>query len=265
VPDLPLAVGLAGLVLMPAVVHQLLTAYADVPLAFVWAVGSLVLIRWAAEGDRYLLVLAALLLAASLSLKQDGVFYVAAIYVGVAVFLLHRRRRQVLELLVSAGVVALTAVPWQIYTAVHGLGRKDIRPGLDRMQEQTDRLLPTLEGMLNVVAHPRTTLIAVPLALVLCTVCLVRRRRMEVVVPFLTSGAVVLGAILVIYWNSAVTLEVVLIPALGRIMMGLIVFSWLLIPPLAFAAIASQQTYEQTARHRGQRSDRTKAEDLTSG
>ncbi len=249
VPDLPLAVGLAGLILMPAVVHQLLTAYADVPLAFVWAIGALVLTRWAAEGDRYLLGLATLLFAASLSMKQDGLFYDLAIYVGVAVFLLvrQRRHRYVLELLLSAGVVVLSAVPWQIYTTTHDLSRKGIRPGLGRMQEQTDRLVPTLEGMLNVVAHPRTTLIAVPLALTLASVCLLRRRRMEAVVPFLVSGAVVVMAILFIYWNSAVTLEVVLIPALGRIMMGLIVLSWLLVPPLAFAAIASPETYDKTA------------------
>ena len=247
VPDLPLAVGLAGLILMPAAVHHLLTAYADVPLALVWATGALALIRWAAEGDRYLLALATLLLAASVAVKQDGGFYDAAIYVGVAVPLLARRRpRRALELLGSAGVVALTAVPWQVYTATHDLESRAIRPGLGRMQAQTDRLLPTLEGMVNVVAHPRTTLIAVPLALALAIVCLSRRRRTDVVVPFLISIVVVLVSILFIYWNSAVTLEVVLIPALGRIMMGLIVLSWLLVPALAFAAVASPGEYGRT-------------------
>ena len=49
VPDLPLGVALAGLIMMPAVVHHLLTAYADVPLALVWVTGALMLIRWAAE------------------------------------------------------------------------------------------------------------------------------------------------------------------------------------------------------------------------
>ncbi len=248
VPDLPLAIGLAGLILMPAAVHHLLTAYADVPLALLWATGALALIRWASHGDRYLLALATLLFAASLAVKQDGAFYDAAIYLGVAVPLIVRRReRHVLELLVSACVVALTAVPWQVYTAKHDLESHAIRPGLGRMQAQTDRLLPTLEGMLNVVAHPRTTLIAVPLALALAIVC-VRRRRTDVAVPFLISIVVVVMAILFIYWNSAVTLEVVLIPALGRIMIGLIIFSWLLVPVLAFAAVASREAYEQTVR-----------------
>jgi hypothetical protein len=248
VPDLPLAVGLAGLIAMPAVVHHLLTAYADVPLAVIWATGALVLFRWLAEGQRYLLALATLLFAASLAVKQDGGFYDAAIYVGVAasLLLLHQRRR-VRELAASAGVVTLTAVPWQVYSATHDLSRHDVHPGLGRMQEQTDRLLPTLEEMLSVVTHPRTTLLAVPLALVLALVCVWRRRRTELAVPFLVSTVLVVVAILFIYWNSAVTLEIVLIPALGRIMMGLIVLAWLLVPPLAFAAIASPRTYELTA------------------
>ena len=112
------------------------------------------------------------------------------------------------------------------------------------MQAQTDRLLPTFEGMLNVVAHPRTTLAAVPLAILLAIACVLRRRRTEVVIPFLVSGGLVLVAIVLIYWNSAVTLDAVLIPALGRIMMGLIVLAWLLVPLFAFAAVASDEQYE---------------------
>jgi hypothetical protein len=107
----------------------------------------------------------------------------------------------------SVAIVILTAVPWQVYTVAHDLGRHDVRPGLGRMQSQTDRLIPTVQGMLDVVGHPRTTLTAVPLALVLAIVCALRRRRTEAVVPFLLSVVVALAAILLIYWNSAVTLE----------------------------------------------------------
>lgn len=245
VPDVPLAVGLAGLIMMPAVVHHLLTAYADVPLAFVWATGALALIRWSAEGDRYLLGLATVLLAASIAVKQDGVVYDVAIYVGVAAVLLARERRRLLDLLISVGLVALTAVPWQLYTAAHDLSRKDVRPGFGRMQAQTDHLVPTLEGMLQALTHPRTTLLALPLAVALSIACILRRRYTDAV-PFLITCAVVLAAFLVIYWNSAVTLETVLIPALGRIVMGLIVLAWLLVPVFAFTALTDHETRGQT-------------------
>jgi hypothetical protein len=250
VPDLPLAVGLAGLTLMPAAVHHLLTAYADVPLAFVWATGALALIRWAAEGERYLLVLATLLFAATIAVKQDGAIYDAAIYLGVAAPLWMRQRRRVLELLASACIVAVTAVPWHVYTTTHDLTRKDIRPGISRMQAQTDRVLPTIEEMIQVLTHPRATLLATPLAVALAMVCILRRRRTEAV-PFLIATAVVLAAFLLVYWNSAVTLHAVLLPALGRVLMGLIVLAWLLVPPLAFAAVASSEAYAGRQPSRG--------------
>jgi hypothetical protein len=60
--------------------------------------------------------------------------------------------------------------------------------------------------------HPRTTLTAMPLAAAL--VCILRRRWTEAM-PFVVATAVVLIAILFIYWDSAVTLDAVLIPALG--------------------------------------------------
>jgi hypothetical protein len=237
VPDLPLAIGLAGLTLMPVVVHQLLTAYADVPLALLWATGALALIRWADSGGTHLLSLATLLLAASLATKQDGAFYDVAIYIGVAALLL-LCRTGFLQLVLSAAIVILTAVPWQLYAAANDLERSDVRPGFARMQAQTDRLLPTLQGMLEVFLHPRTTLVAVPLVVTLAIVCIARGRYKEAL-PFLIASSMVLVEILVIYWNSAVSLDAVLIPALGRVLMGLLVLSWLLVPVLAFAAVAS--------------------------
>jgi hypothetical protein len=239
-PDLPLAIGLAGAVLMPAVVDQLLTAYADVPLAFVWASGAVALMRWSQSHERHLLGLATLLFAASLALKQDGTFYVAAIYVAVGGLAIARRqRRRLHELIVSAGVCVVTAAPWQFYARTHGLERRDVRPSLSRMGENYDRIWPTLEGMLEVVAHARSTLVAVPLALAMAAVCLRRRLQIEFALPFVVTSIVVLVTILLAYWNGAVSLEHVLIPALGRVMMGLIVLAWVLVPLLTFAALST--------------------------
>ena len=110
------------------------------------------------------------------------------------------------------------------------------------MQAQTDRLGPTIEEMAQVLTHPRTTLLAVPLAAALAIGCIVRGRRTEAV-PFLVCSSIVLATFLLVYWNSAVTLHSVLLPALGRVLMGLIVLAWLLVPALAYAAVASSETY----------------------
>ena len=241
VPDLPLAIGLAGLTLMPVLVHQLLTAYADVPLALLWATGALALIRWGGNGGTHLLWLATLLLAAALATKQDGAFYDVAIYIGVGALLL-LRRTGFSQLVLSAAIVILTAIPWQVYAAINDLSRSDVQPSFARMHAQTDRLLPTLQGMLEVFLHPRTTLVAMPLVLTLAIVCIARERYAEAV-PFLITSSVVLVEILVIYWNSAVSLDAVLIPALGRILMGLLILSWLFVPVFAFGAVASPEAF----------------------
>jgi hypothetical protein len=243
VPALPLAAGLAGLIMMPAQVDRLLSAYADLPLACVWAVGAIALLRWVAEGERYLLVLATVLLCGALALKQDAVFYDAAVYVAIAAALALRQRRRLVELALSGGIVALSALPWRVYTAVHGLRSGDVRPGLERMRHETGNLSPTAHGIVHVLTS-RGTLFAVPLAAAFALACLARRRRDEAA-PFLATGALVLTAVVLVYWNGAVSLPLVLVPALPRILTGLVVLAWLLLPVLVHEALRLDERGEE--------------------
>ena len=233
VPAVPLAAGLAGLVMMPTVVDGLLSAYADVPLACFWAVGTLALLRWRAEDERYLLWLGTVLLAGALALKQDAAFYDAATYAAIALF---AARRRLLALATSAGLVVASAVPWRVYDAVYGLHDTDFGPGLARMREQTGNLRPTATGLWHVLTG-RPTLMAVPIAVAFAAVCVLRGRRAEAG-PFLVATLVMLGSITLAYWNAAVNLPLVLIPALSRILAGLVVLAWLLLPLLVYHALA---------------------------
>jgi len=235
VPALPLAVGLAGLVLMPSVVDAVLSAYADLPLACVWATGAIALMRWRVEKERYLLALATVVLSAAVAIKQDGGFYDVAVYVGLGVVLAFEERRRLLELAASAAIVALTTVPWRIYNAVHGIGTTDIRPGVSRMRAETGNVRLTLDGILHVFTS-HGTLFAVPLAVGFAVACIVKNRRTEAV-PLLLTGGVVVVSLVLIYWNAAVNLPLVLIPALSRILIGLVVLAWLLLPALVYGAL----------------------------
>lgn len=237
VPAWPLAAGLAGLVMMPTLIDSVLSAYADVPLACLWAIGTIALMRWTAEGESYLLRLATLLLAGALAVKQDGVFYDVAAYVAVGIPLLLHSRGRLRALGASAGIVALSAVPWRVYSAWHHLGQTDIRPGIERMESQTGNLRPTADGLVHVLTS-RATLLAVPIAVAFAIVCLRRRRRAEAA-PFLIAAGLVPAAVLMIYWNAAVDLRLVLISALSRILLGLIILAWLLLPALVLGAIGS--------------------------
>jgi len=99
----------------PSFLGQLLTAYADVPLALFVAAGVLAWGRWLESGDRANLALGTLLLAAAVLTKTEGIFFAAAALLGLTLAV---RRR---GLLLAAAAILATLLPWQIYTRVNGI------------------------------------------------------------------------------------------------------------------------------------------------
>jgi hypothetical protein len=117
VPALVLWPTLGAIALAPAVFDQLLTAYADVPLALVFAVGVAAAGRWLLTGERWALAVATLCFAGALLTKNEGTLFVAAAYAGLLVAA--PRRWRALAVAVAADVALL--LPWRIYTRVHEL------------------------------------------------------------------------------------------------------------------------------------------------
>jgi hypothetical protein len=96
---------------------QLLTAYADLPLALVFGVGVAAAGRWLISSERWALALAAFCFAGTLLLKNEGSLFVLAVFVALFVAA-HRRWR---PLLVAAAVDLLVLLPWWIFVRVHHL------------------------------------------------------------------------------------------------------------------------------------------------
>jgi hypothetical protein len=108
---------LLAVVLAPSVFDQLLSAYADLPLALFFAVGVAAAARWLLTNERWALTSAALFFAAVLLTKNEGALFVLAALLGLA--LSAGRRWRALAAVVSAEIVAV--LPWHIFTAVYGL------------------------------------------------------------------------------------------------------------------------------------------------
>ena len=106
--------GLLALAAAPAFSGQLLTAYADVPLALFVAAGLLAAGRWVERGDTPLLVQATVYFAAAGLTKNEGLIFVVAAYAGL--LLATRRWRPLLASLVA---LELALLPWQVFLAVH--------------------------------------------------------------------------------------------------------------------------------------------------
>jgi hypothetical protein len=121
VPPLVLWPALVALALAPALFDQLLTAYADIPLAFTFALALVAAARWLLTNERWALALAALAFAGALLTKNEGLLFVVAAYAGLFAAALRRWR----PLAVAVGADVLLLLPWRIYTAAHGLHNKD--------------------------------------------------------------------------------------------------------------------------------------------
>jgi len=137
VPALVLWPALLAVGAAPAVAHQLLTVYADIPLAAFFAVGVAAAARWLVWQERWALGVASVLFAAALLTKLEGALYVGSAFAGLAVALaLDRRLRgSIRPLLVAAGAAAVPFAVWRVYVAVHGLESGhaegfDFKPGV---------------------------------------------------------------------------------------------------------------------------------------
>jgi 4-amino-4-deoxy-L-arabinose transferase-like glycosyltransferase len=114
VPPLILWTSVLALALAPAVFDQLLTAYADLPLALVFGVGVAAIGRWMKTDERWSLAVATLCFAGVLLLKNEGSLVVFGVFLGLFVVARHRRR----AVLAAAAVDVALLVPWRIYVAI---------------------------------------------------------------------------------------------------------------------------------------------------
>jgi hypothetical protein len=117
VPAVLLWSGLLAVALTPAVFDQLLTAYADLPLALVFAVGAAAAGRWLVTNERWALAVATLFFAGALLTKNEGSLFVLAAFLGLFVAAQGRWR----ELAVAAAADVAVLLPWKIYVRVHDI------------------------------------------------------------------------------------------------------------------------------------------------
>lgn len=117
VPAVILWLSLFALALAPAVFDQLLTAYADLPLALVFGVGVGAAGRWVITNERWALALATFCFGGALLTKNEGSLFVLAVFLGLLIAA-HTRWR---ALVVAAAVDVLLLLPWRIYVHVHQL------------------------------------------------------------------------------------------------------------------------------------------------
>jgi hypothetical protein len=188
----------------PAVHGQVLTAYADIPMALFLALGLLLLGEWLALRDGRMLVLAALFLAGSANTKNEGLMAaVVALLVAAAVLINGRRRSDLRALSLGAAGFAAAILPWRVWISAHGIqGDIPLLNGLNPfyLADRADRVWPALNALYTQLTDQTSWLYVVPFGAAVALVCLLVGRQRSIAAFYLTTGVIVFAALVWVYW-----------------------------------------------------------------
>ena len=192
-----LAGGVSFVAWMPALRDQALSANADVVLACFWVAAALLLWQYVSAAHPCHLMLAALFAAAAVATKREGAVFAAALW-GLVLVAGTGLRRPIL----TAGIaVALTALPWRLFVAVHDLGGHDAQPPDWRVGGHLEELPRVLRELGHGLVDARY-LGAVPLAVVAAVLLLRHPIARRAAVGFLGLTALLLLVLVAVYVNA---------------------------------------------------------------
>jgi hypothetical protein len=202
-----LALVVGFLAVVPAVSSQLMTMYADIPMAVLVLLGVLALGRWIAERRRWLLLVATLFLAAAANTKNEGLTAaISAFLVAVLITAVEpgtsRRRADLRALLVALAGFTVAIAPWRLWLSAHHVsGDMPVGKGLDPsyLVSRADRLSPTLTSLYGQIADQRVWYYVLPLAIALAVACLIARTARRVAAFYLLTGLVIFLSLLWAY------------------------------------------------------------------
>jgi hypothetical protein len=225
------AAGLAILAVVgsAAVVKQLSTNLADVPLAFFVALGVVALARYADGGDGWTLAPAALFLGAATLTKPEGLLFAAAALVAAGAVM---RTRAILW---TAIAVAAIYAPWRIFLSAHGLRNPEysladvLHPTY--LADRADRISPALSALWHQLWRGHWGFLFPLVVLALAAAVVGRRTR---VATFAASWLLLsFGGLVLIYWISVVPIHLTLTWTAERVVCSLLVGGAALAPLLA--------------------------------
>jgi hypothetical protein len=243
-----LTVALCLLVVAPGLHTQVLSAYADVPLACLWVAAVVALARWLWDGRDDLLIVSVLLAAGAAAVKQEGIVLDTALFAVAAVVLLTSgERSRLARLALAAAAVALSAVPWQVFVRQHDLHDADIAPSLHRSASQLGKL-PEIAHQLGAQLVWLKWPAIVPVAALAACVLVVRRDRLAA--AYLLLLAVVMSGLALVYLNARVYLPALLERSAERVVMAPLLLSAVALPVLLSRLLAPRDDQGSSTRAR---------------
>jgi len=229
VPEALAGASILAIVAADSTLRQLAANLADIPLAFLVALGVVALGRTLLDENARLLPFAAVMLGAATLTKPEGLLFAAAALVP---FVLIARTR---ASLLTAAAVVLILLPWRVYTAIHGLKNPEYSLGdalnPSFLADRSERVRPAFEGVWHQVWSSGWSWL-VPLALVAFAAALLARCWR--LAGFAAAWALLsFGGIVLVFWISVVPVELTLRWAAYRTVASLVLGAAALAPLLA--------------------------------
>ena len=221
------------IVLAPSLADQLAAAEADIPLAALFACAAACAFLWHRERSRAALILFGVLSAGVVTLKEEGLPFVAVVGVALGAAELPRIRKALVVPAVALAAILAGDLPWRLWSDRQhipqqaSLGRlTDPKLTVDRLSRVTTSVRYLLEKLYD----PRAWLLLVPLLTVLTVAAWFRRDRRETA----TVAAVVvlcLASLVLAYWTSQFEIHYHLATSARRVITGPIL-AWAFLVPL---------------------------------
>jgi hypothetical protein len=234
VPPALLWPGLLLVAMAPALGRQLVTGYADVPLAFFFALAALAGWRYLVDGDRRFLVPFAILAGGAFATKFEGTPFVAVLVVLMLV-LARVHRRPVFPVAAASVTSAVAIVPWRLWVKSHDIrAASPVGKTLDPsyLADHASRLEPIARSLAS-VSIDHDWLLVLPLALLAAAVALVtgRGRATSAFTLCLIGG--LYAALAWAYLLSTVNVHWYLRSSADRVISTVIVSAAVFVPVLA--------------------------------
>lgn len=193
----------------PGVWNQLLSGYADVPVAIFACLAAISLALWLSREDGRLLALATVMLAATANTKNEGLM-TAVVLLLVAWVIAIAQGFRLRPFLLAAAAVAATILPWRLWVGAHDIEvEMPIGKGLDPgyLLDRTDRVWPALNGIFNQLADQDRWLYLLPLAALVVTACLLSGIGRRIAGFYLASFLLVGAGLVWSYWIAPYPIE----------------------------------------------------------
>lgn len=189
---------------LPAATSQLMTLYADIPMALFLMLGVLLLGLWIEDHRGSLLSLAALFLAAAANTKNEGL--TAAVCALVVAFLItaarpvpRRRNADLRALVIACAAFAAAVAPWRLWLAVHHIGGDmPVGKGLDPsyLASRSGRISPTLTALYAQISDQGVWHYLLPLGVSAVLACLIVRETRRLAAFYALTGVGILATVL---------------------------------------------------------------------